>query len=148
LSLLGDVNEEKKGIEYHDLPGNRSRFARLAVLFGWVEPGDIQFFYQKKPPHHVYSFDHAYFLPGGRGWTIDMLRQAAKATPFDGILSPCGITKDELNNALRFLAIVSTEAIADVVAVPPEVWNFSLAERVAVAEYLYKRRNDLLQRLN
>jgi hypothetical protein len=147
-SLLAEVNEDKKGIENQHLPANRSRFSLLAVLYGLFEPSDIQLFYRKRAPELVHSFDHAYFFPGSQNWTATSLRAAGPAwpaTPFAGITSACAITATELGGALRTLENVTPATVAEAVAVPPAEWGFEVEERVATAEYVYRRRSELLR---
>src|SRR4051794_7290268 len=45
-------------IEHTGAPENRERFARLAVLYGWMHAGDRQLIYANAAPHLVHSVDH------------------------------------------------------------------------------------------
>jgi hypothetical protein len=46
---------EREALLLTDEPQNRPRFARLAVLYGWVHAGDQQFIYENAPPHKVHA---------------------------------------------------------------------------------------------
>jgi hypothetical protein len=144
LSLLPEVVEDRQGIAHYDLPANRLRFALLAVLYGWVQSSDEQYFYRKSPPHLVYSFDHGHFFCGGPGWTLEQLSHAGRAQPCASIMSTCAISSDELTEALKALDAVTAPLMAEAVSAPPEPWSITFDERIAVAQYLHNRRADLL----
>jgi hypothetical protein len=144
-SLLPDLNEDRQGLAYHDLPGNRIRFALLAVLYGWVHPNDLQYFYRKEPPQIVYSLDHGHFFHGGPQWTAVTLAAAPVPALFADIVSGCALSAAELAEAIESLQAVNPVTIAEAVAAPPDEWNFPMADRIAVAHYLYHRREQLLQ---
>jgi hypothetical protein len=55
---------EREGIKYVNSDDNRMRFSELAVLYGWLQASDHQFFFEKQQPHRVYSLDHGHFFPG------------------------------------------------------------------------------------
>src|SRR5262249_15738274 len=59
-------------ILHKDFPLNRSRFALLAVLFGWIHAEDRQFLYQLGSKL-IYSVDHGHFFYGSSAWTIATL---------------------------------------------------------------------------
>jgi hypothetical protein len=127
------------------LPANRSRFALLAVLYGWfLQGGDKQLLYQKSPPELVYSVDHGHFFAGGPEWSPETLCQAAHAEPDPEIVGACAFSRQEIAEALRTLLSVGPQTVAEAVAAPPEEWQFPLAFRVAAAQYLYRRRCELL----
>jgi hypothetical protein len=125
-------------------PENRSRFALLAVLYGWIYANDIQFIFKKNPPRLVYSVDHGHFFPGGPNWTEYDLIQApdAKLDPF--LDQHCNFTTDEISSALRALESVSEETIIQAVATPPSEWGLTLDERVTLVEYLTRQQQQLL----
>jgi len=64
---------ECQWFRYVDLLENRSRFALLSVLYGWMIGLERQFFYAITPPNLVYSFDHDAFFPNGPTWSIESL---------------------------------------------------------------------------
>jgi hypothetical protein len=81
-------------------PENRSRLARLAVLYGWVVPGDWQFLFDRTPPRLIHSVDHGHFFPGGPDWqTEDLLSATAPSMP--GCFQDCELTPSELADALE-----------------------------------------------
>jgi hypothetical protein len=46
-------------------PGFCSRFASIAIFYGWLGANDRQFIYGKNAPYKVYSVDHGHFFPNG-----------------------------------------------------------------------------------
>ena len=125
-------------------PENRSRFALLAVLYGWVYANDIQFIFQKNPPRLVYSVDHGHLFPGGPDWTKLDLMQAPQAELNPDLYNNCNFTPDEISSALRALQSVSEETIIQAVAAPPNEWGLTLDERVTLVEYLTRQQQQLL----
>lgn len=143
-SLFSAELSERLAISHVNVPGNRSRFALLSVLFGWVIAGDHQFFYTKSEPPLVYSVDHAFFFPGQAAWTIQSLTQAPQPQPDNTIVESCGLTPTEIHAALRELSATDHQAIACTVALPPDDWGVTMEERVALFEFLTNRRDTLL----
>jgi hypothetical protein len=143
-SLFSDNLTERLVISYVDVPENRGRFALLAVLYGWVVAADHQFFYTKSVPSLVYSVDHAYFFPGQNAWTIQSLAQAAPPQPDQTIVQACNLTQQEIHAAIRAISATDQRALACTVALPPDEWGLTMDERVAVLEFLMRRRDGLV----
>lgn len=131
-------------LQHEHEPENRDRLARLCVLYSWVHAADYQFMYRKAAPNQVWSVDHGEFLPGGSAWSIATLAAAAGKTPsWDGCLASCNFSKSELRPAGDALAAVSEPQIVDILAGIPKNWGCPLSERVALAEYLITRRDQM-----
>jgi hypothetical protein len=127
---------------------NRSRFASLAILYGWVQAYDQQFLYRKRRPQIVYSVDHSHFFPFDsdlNDWDETTLRQALCAE-VDPYFSGCKLTSQEIHQALMALESVSDDDILRVVSIPPDDWGITMNERLMLAEYLIRRKNELLAR--
>jgi hypothetical protein len=139
--LIGNCTD-RLGVDHVLVPENRSRFARLAILYGWMQAGDNQLIYEKSS-NVVYSVDHGHFFPIGPNWTIHALSTASPAT-LDSSFDVCKFTEEEIAEARARLEDVTAQDIAAAVAAPPSDWNFSLDERVAMADYLARRRAELL----
>ena len=137
---------DRAGISHAD-GENRIRFARLAVLFGWAFAQDHQFIYENAAPNLVHSVDHGHFFPGGPNWGIATLGQAPAAAPDQALVGGCQLSQDELRGAAAPLVGLQDEAIARAVAAPLDDWGISMDERVAVAEFLARRRGELLAAL-
>jgi hypothetical protein len=146
-SLLVPDCSDKLWLAHHDVAENRSRFAALAVLYGWIPAGDHQLIDRQTAPHLVYSVDHGHFFPGGPNWTVAGLAGAGPARPYGDLVNGCGITRDELRPVMDQLQTVTAETIAEAVAAPPNVWSITAEERVTVAAYLQARREQLLAAL-
>jgi len=130
-------------LEHAGEPANRTRFSHLALLYGWVQSSDLQVLYETIPPYLVHSVDHGHFI-AGPGWDVAMLATAPSAKMESNICSACSFTEDEIRAAIARLVQVSDTMIAGAVAAPPDGWAFSVDERVALALYLTKRRDELL----
>ena len=137
---------DSQGMTYSDQAENRSRFATLSVLFGWVVASDHQFVYKSSAPNLVYSVDHGHFFPGANGWDMNSLAGAPPPEPDQQLRAGCSLTEDELREAQKLLLNVSDSAIAQAVASPPDGWGISMQERVALAAFLAKRRDEFAQK--
>jgi hypothetical protein len=137
---------EREGIQHCGLPENKLRFAALALLYGWAMPADHQFIYSNAPPPLVLSVDHGHFFAGGPNWTVDTLRGVVDpARPDQSICQTCQLTDADLSPSKQQLQeIDAVHVIAGAVAMPPDAWQIALQERVAMAEYLDRRRTELL----
>lgn len=145
--FIKDCFDDRDVMKYREQIKNRSRFALLSVLYGWISAQDHQFIYHKTQPNLVYSVDHGAFFPNGLQWTEDDLRTAPKAKIDSLLSSRCRLTEDELQEALEKLEMVTEDDIIRVVAVPPQEWRFTMEERVTMVEYLIRRQQELLELL-
>lgn len=143
-SLFVDGCYDGWGIEHVGEEENRERFAGLAILYGWTQADDHQLLYRKSPPHLVFSVDHGHFFAGGPEWTAETLDAAPAARPDDWIAVSATLGADTLRAAVARLARVADADIAYAVALPLDSWGLSLDERIALARYLARRRNELL----
>ncbi len=140
-----DVSKNREDFAHTMIPENRVGFARLAIMYGWAGVfTDHQFFYHDSDPRQVLSFDHGHFFPGGPNWTIATLRGTGRAIPDNVIVSACGTTAGEIEAAKLGLRAVSDLVIARAVAAPHDHWGILLDERVELATFLAKRRDELL----
>lgn len=130
--------------KHENLAENRERFALLAILYGWFVANDRQLIYRNSAPQLVHSVDHGHFLPGGPNWTCDSLKTASNATGDTTFITSFNLTADELKTACRNLSQIDDICIADAVAAPPDDWKISIDERVCLAEYLSRRRDELM----
>jgi hypothetical protein len=142
--VIPDCNDDRDIRRYQGQPVNRSRFALLCVLYGWVGANDHQFLYKIKHPNAVYSVDHGHFFPGGPNWTIQDLLEAPEAYLDQKILEICRFQELEFQGALMALVKLSDEDILRAVSRPPAEWGITIDERVALVAYLVKRREELL----
>lgn len=141
---LPDASRTKQGIAFTNVPENRGRFATLAIMYGWAcVQCDHQFFYLDGS-NLVVSFDHGHFFPAGPNWTVQSLGTAPAAAPDAVLVNGCHLTAGELSAAAQQLSRVTPTIIASAVASPPDDWGVSMDERVALAVYLDKRREQLL----
>ena len=140
--LIPNVREARH-VLHADRSENRPRFAALAALFGWSLAADHQFLYGLTPPHLVHSHDHGEFLAGRWEWTPATLGAAATAVCDPLIVTGCTLTADELRPELDRVAAVVPAVIAGAVAMPPDEWGVTRADRLALAKYLIGRQADL-----
>jgi hypothetical protein len=124
---------------------NRRRFSSIAILYGWLLANDRQFIYGKAKPNTVYSVDHGHFFPGGPDWNDAGLVSAPAAIADPDTIAGCNLTADELQVACRPLQPVMAEQIGAAVAAIPNGWAISFDERIALCEYLERRRAELVK---
>jgi len=134
---------ERETLLHSTVAENRSRFALLALLYGWVVAADHQFIYGNDVPHLVFSVDHGHFFPGGPNWSEETLRSASSPRLDPVIAAACGFSKPELQIAAKELRAVVNDWIARIVEGPPEAWGLTPAERQTLREYLEGRRDEL-----
>jgi len=143
------LQDQKKSIcLYTDLRENRRRYALLAFLYGWAGTwSDQQFIFDTHDPCHVHSVDHGHFFPGQNGWTADSLRnhtERARLEPM--IVDQVKFTGTELHGAARQFGRVDREGvIGAAVARPLEAWGVTMEDRVALAQYLSRRGDELAE---
>jgi hypothetical protein len=146
LQFVENVTE-RMAVDHSGVAENRPRFARLAILYGWVGAADQQFVYEKAAPFLVYSVDHGNFFPSGMNWTQASLQQAPMAQPDAAITTPCNLNDQEINGGIQELSSIDDTALACAVALPPDPWGLSMEERLALLEFLIRRRDELLAAL-
>jgi hypothetical protein len=158
--LLADITEgtahgtllirncsDRQWLTYTDLVENRERFALLAVLYGWCYAGDHQLIYANAMPNLVYSVDHGHFFPGGPEWRTETLSRAARAELYEEIVRECQLTSAEQLSALLALEKMDDETIIQAVSAPPDDWGITMNERLALVDFLVRRRVELLDTL-
>jgi hypothetical protein len=122
---------------------NRPRFASLNLLYSWTVCNDMQWIYEAGAPHLVHSVDHGHFFPSGPDWTAQTLRSAGNPQPVADF-SMCGLVAADYAQALKLAEALAPWQIAAVVASPDESWGCTMDERIAIADFLYRRRPLLL----
>jgi hypothetical protein len=142
--FITDCSDDREFIKYTHEPENRTRFALLSVLYGWVYAQDHQFIYTKKVPYQVFSVDHGHFFHGGPHWTMETLRSAPPASIDRFIHSKAKLKKDELETGLNALESVSEASIIRTIASVPTEWRITMEERIVLIEYLLRRQKELL----
>ncbi|HEX8454672.1 MAG TPA: HipA family kinase [Longimicrobium sp.] len=145
-SLMIENCTDRLPLEPYADTHNRRRLAQLAILWGWVDSHDCQVVKLKTPPESIFSVDHGECLPYGDVWSPETLGPDAlpKVAPHLAVRMSCGISDREIATACKGLRHVSDEHIATAVASPPEGWGINLNERVALAEFLARRRDDMI----
>lgn len=143
--FIPECEDDRDIRRYQEQPENRGRFARLSLLYGWVGAADRQLIYKKQYPNHVYSVDHGNFFPQGPEWTIEDLIQAPKAMLDPEITKICNFNEIELQGAITALVNLSEQEILQAIARPPTEWSITIKERVAIVDYLVRRRHELIK---
>lgn len=142
--FIPDCSDDREYIKYTQEPRNRSKFALLAVLYGWVYAQDHQLIYTKKMPHDVFSVDHGFFFYLGPNWSIQSLAKAPPANLDSQIANKAKFTPEELQPAFGALASINEEMIVKAIASVPLDWEITIEERIALIEYLLRRQEELL----
>src|SRR5207253_1305026 len=119
---------EREGIVHIQAGDNRERFARAAIMYGWLTASDRQFIYGKNPPYRVYSVDHGHFYPGGPDWTMATLSAAPWALIDPEIVAACNFSHEQLKAACQRLHKVNVQHIAAAVASVPVTWGITSDE--------------------
>lgn len=145
--IIGSVSESYV-IEHVAARVNRGRFARLAVLWGLVDVFDRQYLYTEADPPVLYSADHGHAFPRGPDWTRrSLLDHRAPADLDHEIEAACDFTSAEIRAAAAALRGIDDARIADIVAAPPDGWGFDMPDRLALAQFLSRRRREMLTAL-
>jgi hypothetical protein len=133
---VGDV-DQAPGPIHVDVEENKLRFARLAVLYGWVSPADVQLHYEVAKPPLVWSVDHEGF---------NLLR-ADRGCPFQMFVTQAKLSAEDLLAVKPALEGIAPEGIAGAAARPHESWSITLDERVRLAQHLDQKRQELIASL-
>lgn len=143
-----DGHSDRQTVAFESIPENRPRFARLAILYGWVHASDHQQIYPNAPPHLVLSVDHGHFIgDGGPSWAPDTLERRGPAHQDQIVTTGAKLSGEELRNACLMLQGVTAQQIAEAVAASPSGWGIALEDRTAFARYLWRRRSELISSL-
>lgn len=132
-----------EGCEYSEviddfgIPENRSRFALLAILYAWIQIGDRQFLYRKQPPKLVYSHDHGVCFP------TDLANPQTCFHVDARIKRALDLQPEEIKRAKSALRAVNDEEIASAVAAPRDEWGVTLDDRIRIATYLARVRQEI-----
>lgn len=130
---------------HNNLPMNRRRVACIAVLYGLAMASDHQVIYRLSGDPLVYSVDHGHFFPGGPMWSAAQLAGAPVGEIDRQVTSTCKLSDGELAEPLTSLENLREGDIAEAVAAPPDEWFFPPTDRIAVANFLWKRRANILE---
>ena len=144
-SRIMEACTEREAFAYCNDGDNRRRFSSIAIFYGWLLASDRQFIYGKAKPNTVYSVDHGHFFSGGPDWNVAGLVSAPAAIADTETIAGCSLIPDELRVACVPLQAVTAEQIAAIVAAVPNGWAISFDERVALCEYLERRRAELVK---
>jgi hypothetical protein len=143
-TLFINDTTDRQWISHVDKDYNRTRFALLAILYGWLGAGDHQLVYSNHEPNLVYSVDHGHFFPGGPNWTNESLVMSPGVQPYSELYNGCGLNELDINVALVALRNITDNDIIDAVGIPPDEWGVSMAERIEMTKFIIKRRDNML----
>jgi hypothetical protein len=139
---------ERLWLAYTDKDYNRSRFALLSVLYGWLGANDNQLVYSNQDPYLVYSVDHGHFFPGGPDWNIQSLANSPEAQPHPEICASCGLNDSDIKAALVNLNRIADDDIIEMIGLPPDEWGVSMDERIEISNFIMSRRDEMLVRFS
>lgn len=137
-------------VETHDLArrssdDNPRRHAGIYALYDWLGGSDPQCL-TVGPDGTYYSHDHGHYLPGGPGWTVASLQQAA-ASPHELRIPATGLSAAELDRLASRLTAVTEQEVVDCVSNLPREWPVQDDELEALVDFVYGRREAVAQRL-
>lgn len=141
-SLLVANCSDRLGIVPPTTDRNRRAYATLAVLYGWAQANDHQLVSRLDAAGDFFSVDHGLFFPGAPNWDTSSLASAPPPS-LDGQFMP-HVLRADLASVLERLRTISDEVVAEFVAGPPAAWGVTEDERVALADYLSRRRDTLI----
>ena len=138
--LLGTGEEE-----------NRSRYALLSALFGWVINHDPQYLVNEQPPRLVHSVDHGHCFSGGPNWTVESLQNSIDSDSGMSLefllingFEMCVFKAIDFQTMQQNLKQVTELNIFSSVASVPEEWGITMEERLVLVEYLIVRQQRLM----
>jgi hypothetical protein len=140
-----NVSERVDAFSHVSDDDNKSRFAAAGVLQAWVVASDRQFIYETVDPFRVYSVDHGHYFPHGPDWTTAHLTNAAPAAVAADLKNACALSQSDIAEVCVKLNTVSETDIGTILAIPPDTWDVPLPDRIALAEFLWMRRNELIK---
>ncbi|MHB8778883.1 MAG: HipA family kinase [Anaerolineales bacterium] len=135
---------DRQWITYSDKGYNRSRFALLSILYGWLCASDQQLIYSNQEPYLVYSVDHGHFFPQGPNWTIGSLATVTGVELHSELYNSCGLSDLDIRNNLDGLTRLTDAAVLEIVALPPDEWGVSMEERIEMSKFIMTRRDEML----
>ena len=129
---------------------NRSRYALLSALFGWVINHDPQYLCREQPPRLVHSVDHGHCFAGGPNWTIESLQKSMESDSeidlefllFSGFEMCCFKPIDFQKMQQNLNQVTELNIFSSVASVPDE-WGITMEERLVLVEYLFIRQQRL-----
>jgi hypothetical protein len=141
---LGEVDNVDVGVAIN--LGNAARYTELMVLFTIVGNADPQYVHEKETPHQLYSVDHGHTFHGP-DWTRETLE--AQALP-DEVMRQANHELDAATCASvrERLAAMTPANLARFVSCIPGSWRVSQADRIAAADYLWRRTAAAIELLN
>jgi hypothetical protein len=135
---------DRGGLSNLDEPLNRNRFAGLCVLYTWLHAGDHQMIYSLVEPRIVWSVDHGHFFPGGPNWTGDTLAACGPIARLEPLFDVLGLEAADYKTYVERLSELDDQKIRDVVDTPPDEWGVGGQERLALADFIVRRRRELI----
>jgi hypothetical protein len=127
------------GVEHVD--DNRARMASLTVLYTWTFASNHQLVYSHDSGSPVvYSVDHGHFLPPENSWDANSLTNHPDPVALDSWFTSSGVAEADCGEAAARLAAITPEKVARVVISAIPEWGVSDEDRLALCEYLWRRR--------
>lgn len=125
---------------------NVDRVATLAALFGLTLSLDEQYLRRKGNPRLLFAIDFHMFFNGPLPNVTDLYEDSDTEFPVEpshGLRKWSMVEPKWFEQACQRLSLLTDEHIAAAVAEPPTEWHFDLDLRVAIADTMAARRNDL-----
>lgn len=144
-----DVTGKVGGFDHADKGDNRTRYGKLAIFYGWLVHGDMQFIRGTQPPYAVYSHDHGHFFPGGPMWTqASLAAYATDPEPVQQIVTALNLAPAEIAQAADALAAVTVSNIIEAAAAAAANWQVEVSDRAALAAFVHQRQSRMVQAIN
>lgn len=136
-----DLLEAQRDLE------NVSRWASLALLYGWTAAADQQQIRGKQPPKLVYSADHGEFLDECYTYVDDeeWTRLHDRAVLDRRILEHCSIPRSVMLEQFHKLRAVHRPHVEAIVSSAPPCWRISNRGMESTVDLLMARRESILE---
>jgi hypothetical protein len=144
-SLAADPAVETRDLTDRSRDDNARRHAGLYALHDWLAGQDAQWL-MVGADAEFHSHDHGHYFPGGPGWTIASLQQAAGAA-FPLGFPAAGLDGAELNRLAERLEATTEQELAEIVSKVPPDWPVDDQELEALVDFAYGRREAAAGRL-
>jgi hypothetical protein len=125
---------------------NSTRHAYIFALHDWCWGADSQWLHDTIADMMVFSHDHGHFLPGGPGWTGQIVRAEVENDHSLGA-PPDGLNPTALKGAADAIEQVSRADLVGVLSTIPLSWPVTDADLETVGFFLERRRKPVAARL-
>lgn len=146
-SLAESPVTETHQLKHRQEDDNRARHASFFAVFDWLWGSDPQWLVKEPASWMYFSHDHGWYLPpSGPNWTVAEL-SATRNTPHEFASDRTDLDGGELERLAQSLEGLSSDDLADAIALLPREWMATDAELEAVVDFAASRSRPVAARL-